>query len=108
MTDTDARLIERLREDVAQLGEMPICPDWMQQAIRHCVRNMDFEWAEGFNEPSKYSGAAMARIVNDTPALLDRIESLTAALRNFVAGADAGIVSVEVDKAARTALGDSK
>jgi hypothetical protein len=65
---------ERLRQPV---GERPICPDWMYESIRHCVRNMDFEWRDGFNEPDKYSGPAIADIVNAAPeaaALLDEAE----------------------------------
>ena len=79
-TDMDKDTIARLRAALELIGSLPISRDWMQQSIRHCVRNMDLEdecddiQADTAHMPRRLHGDIMADLLNALPALLSIAE----------------------------------
>lgn len=73
MSDIAAKLDEAralIEDALGPIGVLPLDEDWLYTAIRHCQRNMDFDVTEGFNEPDRYAGTHIARLINAMPALL--------------------------------------
>jgi len=83
---TREEAIALIDQQVASLGTVPLSPDWMYSAIRHCQRNMDFDidftddgphdYADG-NQPDRYAGRPIAIIINALP----QIRALLAEIR---------------------------
>ena len=74
MTD----LIKKLEALEADLN-LPFCPVWMYEAVRHCQRNMDLEVEDGFNEPGRHDGAAIGELVNMLPTIIAALKAQEAA-----------------------------
>ncbi len=80
MSDLD---LKTLRETVKELAG-PWSVSWFRGAIRHLVRNVDYEcfWNPDPGEdrysgiPDRADGAAIAKALNALPALLDEMERL--------------------------------
>lgn len=64
-------LITEIEADLSLVGDLPIDPNWMYEVIRHGQRNLDVYADEGFNEPSRYAGRAIGRILNLLPQLIE-------------------------------------
>lgn len=138
MTDTDARLIERLRghtpgpwnvqrdgqvwSDDHPVAEKITTGPWGDEGVNFITgeRSLVHHWGAVATDEAK----ANAQLIAAAPTLLDRIESLTAevarlreALRPFASAADlqttsaddaTGMIRVSYLRAARAALGDNK
>ena len=72
-----------IRTDLAELGNVNYCPDYMYQALRHVQRNCDLEcgthpWdgpdEDACHSPGRYDGTAIARLLAAIPALLAAVE----------------------------------
>ena len=74
MTEAE-RLAERLEAIVETVGHLPLCNHWMYSAIRHCQRNMDFDFKDGFNEPNRQCGGQIADLVNMGPEIAAALRS---------------------------------
>ena len=71
---------------------LPWCEEWMYSAIRHVCRNVDTDdWCPHADEdgistvcqtPGRYDGTNIARLLTAYPALVARVATLEAALRN--------------------------
>ena len=68
--------LDRLEAALANTGRLPLSSEWMHWAIRHSVRNMDFEDdcadIQGGNAhmPDRLAGGGYATLINALPALL--------------------------------------
>lgn len=69
MSEMD-ELIGRLEKAQADIGLLPVDPQWMSDAVRHCQRNMDLDVQEGFQEPDRYAGGPMAAVINALPEII--------------------------------------
>ena len=54
----------------------------MNEAIRHCVRNLDFTIEDHYLEPVKYAGFAIAQIINLVPAIVKTLKQKQQLLYN--------------------------
>lgn len=81
--------LDRLEGLVESVGQLPICPGWTYEAIRHGQRNCGFDTRAGFNEPDRYAGQPMAEIVNALPYLISEIRRMRATGGKILAKFDA-------------------
>ena len=69
---------EQIRADLAEIGDVNFCPEYLHSAIRHVQRNCEIEcYTPGHEDgavscvqPGRYDGTAMARLLAAVPALL--------------------------------------
>jgi hypothetical protein len=74
---TREELVALIDASLPGLGALPLSRDWMDSAIRHCQRNMDFDFEAGVdgtdykdgNEPERYAGTPMAELLNAIPEI---------------------------------------
>ncbi len=69
-------MIEELKALAGKIGPLPLCESWMYEAIRHCQRNMDLDVSDGFHEPERQSGEAIAKLVNNLPTILSALSAV--------------------------------
>ena len=88
-TPTDAAELD-LAGQLATL-DLPFCPSYLQQGIRHLQRNCEVECGlhgddatADCGEPGRYDGEAMANVLNSVPAL---VAELASARRQIAAAA---------------------
>lgn len=74
MTNTQG-LADELAALLPELGTLPLSEGWLYTAIRHCQRNMDFDYDDEGSEPNRYAGSALAKLANALPRILTALRS---------------------------------